>query len=123
MRCWISSLPRPGTYSIRQIWFSKYYIFTAQEIGSYKPNPRNFEYMIGKLSDAGYRKEDILHAAESLYHDHLPANRAGLASAWIYRRHRQQGFGATHPPETMPRYDFQFKSLEEMAKAHREALG
>jgi 2-haloacid dehalogenase len=97
------------------------YIFTAQDIGSYKPNPRNFAYTIKKLSDAGYQKREILHTAESLFHDHLPANDAGLASAWIYRRHAQEGFGATHPPPAMPKYDFLFRSLEEMAKAHQEA--
>jgi len=98
------------------------YIFTAQDIGSYKPNPRNFEYLIQKLGQAGFQKHEILHTAESLFHDHLPANQAGLASAWIYRRHAQQGFGATHPPETMPKYDFRFESMAEFAEAHRAAL-
>jgi 2-haloacid dehalogenase len=109
-----------GSNARLQIEFD--YIFTAQDIGSYKPNPRNFEYMVDKLRDAGFRKNEILHTAESLYHDHLPANGAGLASAWIYRRHAQKGFGATHPPEAIPKYDFQFKSMEAMAQAHREAL-
>jgi 2-haloacid dehalogenase len=98
------------------------HVYTAQDIGSYKPNQRNFDYLITKLAAAGIRKQEILHAAESLFHDHLPANKAGLASAWIYRRHGQQGFGATAPPRTMPRYDFQFTSMAEMARAHREAL-
>jgi 2-haloacid dehalogenase len=110
-----------GSNTRLQIQFD--YIFTAQDIGSYKPNPRNFEYMIEKLSDAGFQKDEVLHTAESLYHDHLPANKAGIASAWIYRRHAQKGFGATYPTEVMPQYDFQFKSMEEMAKAHQDALG
>ncbi len=98
------------------------YVFTAQDIGSYEPNLYNFEYMIEKLREAGYRQDEILHTAESLFHDHLPANQAGLASAWIYRRHAQEGFGATHPPAEMPRCDFQFKNMEEMVKAHQETL-
>jgi 2-haloacid dehalogenase len=98
------------------------YIFTAQDIGSYKPNPRNFEYMIQRLGEAGFQKHEILHTAESLFHDHVPANQAGLASAWIHRRHAQKGFGATHPPDAMPRYDFRFGSMAEMAEAHRAAL-
>jgi 2-haloacid dehalogenase len=98
------------------------YIFTAQDIGSYKPNQRNFDYMIAKLAAEGIRKQEILHTAESLFHDHLPANKAGLASAWIYRRHGQQGFGATLPPRTMPSYDFQFTSMAEMTRVHREVL-
>ena len=95
------------------------YVFTAQDIGSYKPNPRNFEYMIQRLGEAGFQKHEILHTAESMFHDHVPANQAGLASAWIYRRHAQKGFGATHPPDTMPKYDFKFGSMAEMAEAHR----
>ena len=78
--------------------------------------------MIAKLAAEGIRKQEILHTAESLFHDHLPANKAGLASAWIYRRHGRQGFGATQPPGTMPRYDFQFTSMAEMTQAHQEAL-
>jgi 2-haloalkanoic acid dehalogenase type II len=98
------------------------HVFTAQDIGSYKPDPRNFEYMIAKLAEAGIHKHEILHTAESLFHDHLPANRAGLASAWIHRRAGKEGHGATHVPEHMPTYDFHFTSMAEMAKAHQEAL-
>jgi len=98
------------------------HVFTAQDIGSYKPDLRNFEYMIQKLAQEGYRKSDILHTAESLFHDHLPANKVGLASAWIHRRAGQEGHGATHPPEYMPTFDFRFTSMAEMAQAHQEAL-
>lgn len=98
------------------------HIFTAEDIGSYKPADRNFEYLIEKLAAEGIQKHEILHTAESLFHDHLPANKFGLASAWIYRRHAQSGYGATRPPAQMPKYDFQFTSMAEMAKAHQEAL-
>jgi len=97
-------------------------VFTAQDIGSYKPDLRNFEHLIRELGQAGIPKAGILHTAESLFHDHLPANRVGLASAWIHRRAGQQGTGATHPPEHMPDYAFRFTSMAEMAKAHQEAL-
>lgn len=98
------------------------HIFTAQDIGSYKPTQHNFDYMIDKLAAEGIQKQDILHTAESLFHDHVPANKAGLATAWIHRRHAQQGFGATQPPETMPRYDYKFTSMADVARAHQEAL-
>ena len=98
------------------------YIFTAQDIGSYKPDMKNFDYMIEKLQADGIQKPQILHTAESLFHDHLPANKAGLASAWIYRRHAKGGFGATRPPASRPHYDFQFTSMTSMARAHQEAL-
>jgi len=95
-------------------------IYTAQDIGSYKPSPRNFEYLLQHLDqEFGLKARDVLHTAQSLFHDHGPANRFGLASAWIDRRHAQQGWGATVPPPGTPRYDFRFESLIEMADAHR----
>ena len=95
-------------------------IYTAQDIGSYKPDPRNFEYMLRRLrEDFGLGKDDILHTAQSLFHDHAPANRFGLASAWIDRRHASQGWGATLPPPGTPKFDFRFQSMIEMAKAHQ----
>ena len=97
-------------------------IYTAEDVGSYKPSDRNFEYMLDKLKTLGVEKADILHTAESMFHDHGPANRHGLASAWIYRRYEQEGFGATMDPGKMPTYDFRFTSMAEMAKAHQEAL-
>jgi 2-haloacid dehalogenase len=99
-------------------------IFTAEDIGSYKPDQRNFEYMLNKLDGMGVKKSEILHTAESMFHDHKPANDAGLASCWIYRRHQDKGFGATMNPGTMPKYDFRFTSMGEFAKAHQaEAKG
>jgi putative hydrolase of the HAD superfamily len=98
------------------------YVFTAQDIGSYKPDLRNFEYMLRELAKAGIQKHEILHTAESLFHDHLPANQVGLASAWIHRRDGQQGTGATHPPARMPEFNFRFTSLAHMAKAHQDSL-
>ncbi|OAP57094.1 haloacid dehalogenase, type II [Fonsecaea erecta] len=62
-------------------------IYTAQDIGSYKPDLRNFEYLIAHAKeDAGVEKHDILHVAQSIFHDHIPAKTMGLASAWINRR-------------------------------------
>ena len=56
-------------------------VYTAEEIGSYKPDPRNFRYLLDRLAEAGHQPGDILHVAQSLYHDHVPANRCGLRSA------------------------------------------
>lgn len=97
-------------------------VYTAEDIGSYKPSARNFEYMLEMLGRRGYRKEDILHTAESMFHDHKPANEFGLASAWIYRRHDRSGFGATMHPGNMPNYDFRFDSMADMVKAHQKEL-
>jgi len=98
-------------------------IYTAEDIGSYKPSDHNFEYMLAMLKSRGFDKADILHTAESLFHDHAPANKHGLKSCWIYRRHDKQGFGATMNPGDMPHYDFMFHSMGEMAKAHQAGTG
>lgn len=94
-------------------------IYTAQDIGSYKPNPRNFEYMLKHLADRGFARTDILLTAQSLFHDHAPAKRIGLASAWINRRHNQQGWGATMAPPKEAGYDFEFPSMAAMVDAHK----
>lgn len=97
-------------------------IYTAEDIGSYKPSDRNFDYMLDKLKGLGIEKGDILHTAESLFHDHAPANRFGLASCWIYRRHDQEGFGATMDPGETPSHDFRFNSMADLVKAHQDTL-
>lgn len=62
-------------------------VYTAQDIGSYKPDLRNFEYLIKHAKeDAGVEKEEILHVAQSIFHDHVPAKKMGLASVWINRK-------------------------------------
>lgn len=98
-------------------------VYTAEDVGSYKPSARNFDYMLEKLQSRGIQKKQILHTAESLFHDHVPANAHGLASCWIHRRHQQQGFGATLKPAELPRHDFKFDSMAEFARAHKVELG
>ncbi|MGI4943551.1 MAG: haloacid dehalogenase type II [Janthinobacterium lividum] len=96
-------------------------IYTAQDIGSYKPDRANFDYMLDHLGERGVAAGDILHTAQSLFHDHAPAKQVGLASAWIDRRHDQGGWGATMPAPGS-RYDFRFTSMADMVKAHQEDL-
>lgn len=98
-------------------------IITAEDIGSYKPSQQNFRYMLQTLVGLGIEKGKILHTAESLFHDHKPANKIGLSTCWIHRRHAQVGFGATRDPGSVPRIDFRFTSLGEMAAAHRAETG
>jgi 2-haloacid dehalogenase len=97
-------------------------IHTAQDIGSYKPDPRNFAYLIEHVAVNGVRRGQILHVAQSLFHDHAPANAAGLASAWIDRR-AGEGWGATSAPPADVQYDYRFPNLKAFASACREATG
>ena len=97
-------------------------VYTAEDIGSYKPSQVNFDYMIENLERLGVVKTEILHTAESMFHDHAPANHCGLSNCWIYRRHGQEGFGATMNPGPMPSYDIVFNSMAELVEAHKAEM-
>jgi len=95
-------------------------IYTAEDIGSYKPAPANFEYLLKHLKDElGLGPGDVLHTAQSLFHDHAPAHAFGLANAWIDRQGLSAGgsWGATAKVEERPAVDFLFPSLAAMAQA------
>jgi 2-haloalkanoic acid dehalogenase type II len=97
-------------------------IYTAEEIGSYKPASANFEYLLKHLkSDLGLVPADVLHTAQSLFHDHAPARKFGLANAWIDRQRLSEhgSWGATTPLADMPELDFSFYSMKELADAVR----
>lgn len=94
-------------------------VLTAEAIGSYKPMRRNFEVLIERLAGMGVARDRILHTAQSLHHDHVPANQLGLANAWIDRRAGTAHAGATLPVDPMPHVAFRFESMAEMVEAHR----
>jgi len=99
-------------------------IYTAEDIGSYKPDPRNFEHLLARLSkDHGIGKGEILHTAQSLFHDHVPARAAGLANAWIDRQGLSAGgsWGATAEVAERPAVDFLFPTMGAMAATVAEA--
>jgi 2-haloacid dehalogenase len=85
------SLPRLGV-SFRDV-------ITAQQAGSYKPNPRHFHLAFERL---GVGPERILHIAQSLFHDIAPAKALGLSTVWVNRRHGRNGSGATPPASAAP---------------------
>jgi 2-haloacid dehalogenase len=67
-------------------------VATAQQARSYKPSLEPFRLMLDRLD---VPSERILHVAQSLYHDHVPAKQVGLRTVWVDRRHGAEGFGAT----------------------------
>jgi 2-haloacid dehalogenase len=75
------------------------WIVTAQQVGSYKPDPANFAFAFERIS---VPRERILHVAQSLYHDHVPARAIGMSTVWIDRRHDKPGFGATPSADVEP---------------------
>lgn len=58
-------------------------VVTAQQAQSYKPSTRNFEVLLDRL---GTERGRLLHVAESLYHDVVPAHAMGIAAVWVNRR-------------------------------------
>ncbi len=98
-------------------------ILTAQDIGSYKPSPRNFDALAAEVDRLGIPKGRLLHVAQSLFHDHVPAKAAGLPTVWIDRRHAAAGWGATPAPDSPVTPDWTFTSMGAFADAVDAELG
>jgi 2-haloacid dehalogenase len=92
-------------------------IVTAEDVGSYKPARANFAALLAAVDELGLTADQLLHVAESLYHDHAPARDAGLRSVWIHRRHAVEGSGATPPPVVDVTPDWRFESMAAFAEA------
>jgi len=74
-------------------------LVTAQQAGAYKPSHRPFEVALERI---GLPRERVLHVAQSLFHDHVPAKELGLSTVWVNRRHGRTGSGATPPAVAAP---------------------
>ncbi len=90
-------------------------VLTAERIGTYKPDLNNFHFLIDHLAEEGIKKEEILHVAQSLYHDMVPATDIGLSTVWINRRQNSPGFGATPAPSRPVEVDLEFPTMGEFA--------
>ena len=75
------------------------WIISAQTARSYKPSLNTFEVAFSTID---VPRESILHVAQSLYHDHVPAKQLGMSTVWINRRHDRSGFGATPAARATP---------------------
>lgn len=90
-------------------------IVTAEEVGAYKPDHRMFERAHQTIESTGIHKNEILHVAQSLYHDHVPAKELGMTTLWVDRRGGKEG-GATLPPDSPVTPDFTVVSMADAAK-------
>lgn len=72
-----------GSNARLDVTFDK--ILTAQDIGSYKPDVRNFRVLLEHARSMGVGIDQHLHVAQSLFHDHVPAQSVGLRTVWINR--------------------------------------
>ena len=92
-------------------------IITAQDVGSYKPTLNNIEVLVQRVRALGVEDGRLLHVAQSLFHDHVPAQTLGLRTVWIDRRGARHGWGATPPPPAAPTPDWTFPSMAAFAAA------
>lgn len=90
---------------------------TADDALCEKPDPQFFAFTRGRLSMQGFTLADMLHVAQSQYHDIGVACRLGYTVCWIERRHDQSGFGATKAVEQLTKPDYHFHTLAELADA------
>ncbi|MCA3708471.1 MAG: HAD hydrolase-like protein [Phenylobacterium sp.] len=97
--------------------------YTAEDIGSYKPDTRNFEYLLEGLAALGFHKSQLLHLSVSLFHDHVPARALGIDTCWIRRRPTANGTLAS-PSQfkggVQPTYTYD--SLEAFVLDHERGL-
>lgn len=70
-------------------------IVTAEQVKSYKPSHRNFEVALERM---GISQDKLLHIAQSVYHDIVPAKALGISAVWVNR----QGFDASLPATGQP---------------------
>jgi len=90
---------------------------TVDDVRVEKPDPQFFAFARGRLSKDGHRIEDILHVAQSQYHDIGVARALGYTVCWIERRKGLRGFGGSKPPAQITKPDYHFATLAELADA------
>jgi putative hydrolase of the HAD superfamily len=90
---------------------------TVDDARCEKPNPQFFAFARGRLSSSGIVLEDILHVAQSQYHDIGVARQLGYSVCWIERRKGLKGFGGTQTPPQVTKPDYHFATLGELADA------
>jgi putative hydrolase of the HAD superfamily len=96
-------------------------IITAEDVGAYKPAENHFRALDAALPGLGVDRGELLHVAQSLFHDHVPAKREGLPSVWINRHHDRAGWGATPEPTDEWSYNLEFPSMAAFADAVDDA--
>jgi len=92
-------------------------VITAEDVGAYKPAANHFQALFRTIEDLGIAPGELLHVAQSLFHDHVPARRVGLATVWVNRRHDRLGWGATPEPSEGWSHGLEVRSLGELAAA------
>ncbi len=82
------------------------WIVTAEQVRSYKPSVNNFERALARID---LHADAIVHVAQSLFHDVVPAHELGIATVWVNRGGARPGSGAT--PAAVARPDMEVPDL------------
>jgi 2-haloalkanoic acid dehalogenase type II len=97
-------------------------VYTAEDIGTYKPSMRSFDYLLSRLAKLDIARERVLHVAGSLRFDHVPAKRRGMSTCWIHRPHGRSKMKASTTKGIDVNPDFYFESLTALTDAHRAEI-
>jgi len=100
-----------------------YAAFTADDTHTEKPDPAFFRTVFDFVGGEGASKNDILHVAQSQYHDIGVSRALGMTNCWIERRHAQKGYGGTIAPSEFTEPDYHFTSMAGLADAVAAARG
>jgi len=103
--------------SVAAIGTAPHFTVTAQDVGHYKPHHAHFEAALAHLAAQGIGRGEVLHVAQSKFHDIAPARALGLPCVWVNRRVRRAGGGATPEQHVVP--DWSVTSLAEIAAIAR----
>ncbi len=98
-------------------------VVTAEEVGAYKPDAAMFRRALEVVAGWGIARREVLHVAQSLYHDHAPAKALGLATVWVHRRRGKAGWGATPAPASAAQPDWEVGDLAELAALEAHERG
>jgi 2-haloacid dehalogenase len=91
-------------------------VVTAEEVGAYKPDLKMFYRALEISAGWGFSAKQILHVGQSLFHDHAPAKKLGLKSAWVKRPSPRGELGATRDPGESVKPEIVVSSLAELAE-------
>jgi putative hydrolase of the HAD superfamily len=104
-------------FFVKELGEPFYATFTSDDTGTEKPDPAFFEQVLAFVAAHGGSKAQILHVAQSQYHDIGISRKLGITNCWIERRHEQQGYGGTIEPAEFTKPDYHFISMAALAEA------
>lgn len=98
-------------FSARHLQIPFDWVITAAQVRAYKPSLKNFRHALRIMKTT---PEKLLHVAQSLFHDHVPAKKLGLTTVWVNRRQGRPGTGATPSATVQP--DLEVPDLQSLAR-------